>query len=294
MAGASLLEEFERDGVVVVPDALPAALLGRLQQAFAAGLATVPPAVPEGWLAEHGGAPHGDIVPVEHPMAGAGPHGGASRRYPGVLHWDEAFLELVDNEAVRPLLAAALGEDFVLDHDYGHALRPAAAEDGGDAQPGLPVVRGSLHHVEHCPPEPGTSRLWRGTANLVTVVYDLIDAPAEDGGFGSVKGSHQEGYELPISPEPDPVHGYPPLVSRVPCTAGSCVVFTETLRHCSLPWVGDGERRTVFLKFSPANDAFRKPAEERAAQYRALAPRAAQLPPRVRTMLGLDTAAGKL
>ena len=64
-------------------------------------------------------------------------------------------------------------------------------------------------------------------------------------------------------------------MSRVPCTAGSCVVFTETLRHCSLPWVGDGERRTVFLKFSPAGDAFRKPAEERAAQYRALAPRAA-------------------
>ena len=52
MAGASLLEEFERDGVVVVPDALPAALLVRLQQAFAAGLATVPPAVPEGTKTE--------------------------------------------------------------------------------------------------------------------------------------------------------------------------------------------------------------------------------------------------
>ena len=129
-----LLAAFERDGVVLVPGALPPDLLGRLRAAFDVGLATVPPAVPVGWLAAHPGAcpAAGGVRPVEHPMAGAGPHGAASRRYPHVLRWAAPFLELVDNAAVRPLLAAALGEEFVLDHDCELQL-PARAQIAPEA-----------------------------------------------------------------------------------------------------------------------------------------------------------------
>ena len=204
---------------------------------------------------------------------------------------------------------------------------------------GSPVVRGVLHNTAHCPPQPADTttghRLWAGTTNLVTVVYDLEDAPAaagsfatgrvwhspqlppalttffhaeierpcqpevtaqhRTGGFGCVPGSHREGYELPIPREPDPVAGYPPLVKRLPSRAGACVVFTETLRHCSLPWVGTTDRRSVFLKFSPREDAYRKGAAERAAQYSelehgTLSGCAGELSLRVREMLGLGQA----
>eukprot|EP01052_Picozoa_sp_SAG31_P039968 SAG31_NODE_5672_length_2391_cov_1.483857_3_plen_206_part_00 len=171
---SQLLRDFERDGFVVVPDAVSSASLSELRRAMAVGERTQPPAVPHGWLARHPDAEHHcGIVPVEHGMAGAGPHGAASRRYPHIMHWmGQLFLEaLVDNAAVRPMLSAALGEDFVLDHDYAHVL---------DGQLGRPVVRGSLHSVPHCAPR-GDSLLWDGTCDLVTCVYDLCDAPASDG-----------------------------------------------------------------------------------------------------------------
>eukprot|EP01051_Picozoa_sp_SAG22_P020114 SAG22_NODE_3936_length_1462_cov_1.258254_2_plen_135_part_00 len=113
------LAAFERDGYVVVPDVLPPPALGALREAMAEGLGRVPPAVPSGWLAVHPTEHDGGVQPVEHEMAGAGPHGATSRRYPHPIEWmGPAFLaSLVDNPAVRPLLAAALGDDFVLDHD---------------------------------------------------------------------------------------------------------------------------------------------------------------------------------
>lgn len=204
-----LLSQFEHDGFCVVSDALSPDLLERLRADFATGLATVPPAVPN--LKDDAEPGHtkedylnaGGVPPVVHSMAGAGPHGVASRRYPYIIHWASSFLELVDNERVRPLLAAALGDDFVLDHDYGHALRPFELVGSGEAL--LPVTRGTLHNVDHVPsPVGGSDRLWAGTSNLVTVVYDLLDAAPEDGGFGCLPQSHVQGYEMPIPREPHP------------------------------------------------------------------------------------------
>ena len=209
-----LLSQFDRDGFCVVPDALSPALLERLRADFAAGLATVPPAVPslkhdaEPGHTKEDYADAGGVPPIVHPMAGAGPHGVASRRYPYAIHWASSFLELVDNERVRPLLAAALGDEFVLDHDYAHALRPSGQADSGEAL--LPVTRGTLHSVDHVPsPVGGSERLWAGTSNLVTVVYDLLDAAPEDGGFGCLPQSHVQGYEMPIPREPDPCDSLP-------------------------------------------------------------------------------------
>ena len=76
----------------------------------------------------------------------------------------------------------------------------------GEGRLGRPVIRGNLHNVDKVPTQRGNSgrRLWSGTSNLVTVVYDLYDAAPEDGGFGCLPRSHVQGYEMPISRDPDP------------------------------------------------------------------------------------------
>ena len=290
MATATAFEpKLEHDGFVVVHDALSPVQVQRLRNAFDAGLATVPPLVPTNWDAtkyadEYAGA----VQPVVGPVgeAGAGPHGIASRRYPNILAWDPAFVSLADNPAVQPLLAAALGPDFVLNHDYGHALQPHHTRDG--MAPPHAVVRGQLHNVAAVSPQNrlARNRLWGGTSNLMTVVYDLEDAEPADGGFGCVAGSHRKGYKLPIPKEPDPLTGeYPPLVKRVPCKAGTCIVFTELCFHCTLPWNGNGKRKTVFLKFSPADDPFTQRRKDWAARYQALDN--SLLGSRLRAILGL-------
>jgi hypothetical protein len=175
----------------------------------------------------------------------------------------EAIVQLAHNPQVAPLLEAALGKDYRLDHDYAHALAPAAV--------GAPVtVRGQIHNVAHSPPPRcAGARLWGGRHRLITVVYDLLAAAPRDGGFGCVPGSHAAGYQLPIPRDADPRHGYPPLVARVPCRPGSAVVFTEMLHHCTLPWVGAGERRTLFFKYSP-RDGWNAASGDAAEQYRGL------------------------
>lgn len=198
-----LVSQFEQQGFCVVPAAVSPALLKRLRADFSRGLATVPPAVPELHESIHDYVKAGGIPPVVHSMAGAGPHGVASRRYPNVITWADSFLKLVDNPAVRPLLAAALGDDFILDHDYGHALRPFSSAKSDGSLSNRPVIRGNLHNVDHVPAN-GSDRLWDGTTNLVTVVYDLIDAAPDDGGFGCLPRSHMQGYKMPIPRDPDP------------------------------------------------------------------------------------------
>ena len=42
-----------------------------------------------------------------------------------------------------------------------------------------------------------------------------------------------------------------PCISKVFGPAGTAVIFTEALTHGALPWTGDGERRTIFFKYSP-------------------------------------------
>ena len=44
-----------------------------------------------------------------------------------------------------------------------------------------------------------------------------------------MSGSHVDGFELPIARQAAADGSYPPEVTRVPCTPGACVVFTECL-----------------------------------------------------------------
>ena len=81
----------------------------------------------------------------------------------------------------------------------------------------------------------------------------MTDAGPGDGGFGCISGSHR-------AEEPVP-SGADRLVEEVPQRAGSLVVFTEALFHCTVPWNGRGDRYSLLYKFCPGNSAWaRRPA----------------------------------
>ena len=72
-----------------------------------------------------------------------------------------------------------------------------------------------------------------------------------DGGFGAVTGSHKAKLRLPISRTVDPVSlRYPDIVTQVSAKAGAAIVFSEYMMHTTYPWVGNGERRSIFYKYS--------------------------------------------
>lgn len=148
----------------------------------------------------------------ENPTENKSASDGSSRRYSGILNWGDAFVNLVDNPAILPLLHGTLGADAMLDHEYAHCLEPNAS--------GSPVVRGQIHGGPGQSGQPPGLRFGSGGSlgTMISCVYDLVDAAPEDGGFGAIPGSHKALYHLPISSRPDPVSNqYPPLVTRLPC-----------------------------------------------------------------------------
>ena len=194
-AADGLLATFATQGWVVIPDAIDPTRLEALRAAVDRGLSAVPPACPP------------------NPLSGAGPWGYTSRRYPDPAHWDAAIAELTDPPpAAEPLIRAALGDDYWLQQNYAHALRPpppsassasktaaAPGENGGVVD--QVVVRGGIHQVPLRDRDeslasvvstrngarqrvPGLAeRLWGGRHVEITLVYDLVAGSAEDGGF---------------------------------------------------------------------------------------------------------------
>lgn len=74
-----------------------------------------------------------------------------------------------------------------------------------------------------------------------------------DGGFACVKGSHQEDFAWPFSREDGAWRSpeYPSQTSAIEACAGDCIVFNEKLTHGTWPWRGQGERRSIFMKYAP-------------------------------------------
>jgi hypothetical protein len=40
-------------------------------------------------------------------------------------------------------------------------------------------------------------------------------------------------------------------VHRIEGRAGDCILFSEKLKHGTIPWTGSKERRTLFFKYVP-------------------------------------------
>ena len=164
-----------------------------------------------------------------------------TRRFGQLLEWGQPFIDLIDNPSITPYLEVILGHQFRLDHIYADLIRsgnsPIGSRLHGGGTPFDPCQFYKFHG----------GKMYNG---LTVVAYNLADVGPGDGGFGCVPGSHKSNLDFPVDWK-DMDEGLHPCVSRVTGSAGTAVIFTEALTHGALPWVGLGERRTIFFKYSP-------------------------------------------
>ena len=155
-----------------------------------------------------------------------------------LLGWDRSFRDLIDHPVVLGVLADLIGPYVRLDHAYGIMMRRHTSGLGlhGPAWP-WDAAQFSLHRG---------GRHWNG---LVSFAWALTSAGPGDGGFGCVPGSHR-------ASEPFPAEGAEDLVVEVPQRAGSLLVFTEALVHCTIPWQARDDRYALFYKYSPGSSSW--------------------------------------
>ncbi len=158
-----------------------------------------------------------------------------------ILACDKAFIDLIDWPAIAPYLEAWLGPGYRLDHEYAMLFKPRCGKGGAFHihGGGTPFRPGQLYSCHNGAIHSGET----------VVSYALTDINPGDGGLGVVPGSHKANFALPWAASPGP---YPEDVVRaVPVRAGSAIIFTEALTHCSLPWMGAQERVSLFYKYTP-------------------------------------------
>lgn len=157
-----------------------------------------------------------------------------------MLGWHWAFRQLLDHPVVLAVLGDLIGPWARLDHAYGIMMAPGTS--------GLGV------HGPSEPFDPAQYYLWRGGrpwCGLVAFSWSLVDGRPGEGGFGCISGSHRAGADRPPGAED--------LVQEVPQPAGSLLVFSEALVHCTLPWKGQVDRYALIYKYSPGNSAWGPP-----------------------------------
>ena len=254
MIDNAMRDEFARQGYIVVPDVLDQQQLDELNRVYD----------------EH-------VLEREETLSAAGTDkqnrfyiGGRDKcettdrhgnSYTGRRLWNKAYMDLIDNETMLPLLEEVLG-----DPAWGHAPAHMPAE----LRPQFRLDHDNVHYKPGRTPTDGPDKgggLHGGPAAFhVTCVYELKTVGPGDGGFGCVVGTHKPANEqklkdmdgdwrwnwsdtewtskLPNWDEDVPVH-------RVEAKAGDCILFTEKLKHGTIPWAGKGERRTLFYKYVP-------------------------------------------
>lgn len=164
-----------------------------------------------------------------------------AHRFGELLSWGKPYRDLIDNPSIVPYLNVTLGERFRLDHLYADLIRGGTSPIGATLHGGGAPFDPSQYYHFH------GGQMYNG---LTVVAYNLADVGPEDGGFGCVPGSHKSNYRFPGEWR-DMAKNIEPCVRRVTGPAGTAVIFTEALTHGALPWTGQSERRTVFLKYSP-------------------------------------------
>ncbi|MDQ6616005.1 MAG: phytanoyl-CoA dioxygenase family protein [Actinomycetota bacterium] len=151
--------------------------------------------------------------------------------------WDRSFCDLIDHPLALAALGELIGPSVRLDHAYGITMRPGTSGLGlhGPAEP-FDAAQYYLHRM-------GVMR-----SGLLTLSWSLCDGGAGEGGFGCIPGSHRASEPLPA--------GVESLVVEVPQPAGSLLVFTEAIMHCTIPWQGSDTRWALMYKYSPGSIAW--------------------------------------
>ncbi|MGH3370713.1 MAG: phytanoyl-CoA dioxygenase family protein, partial [Nocardioidaceae bacterium] len=154
-----------------------------------------------------------------------------------LLAWHKVFRDLIDHPLVLEVLAELVGPYARLDHVYGIAMRPGTSGLGLHG-PAAPFDASQFYAHRG-------GRMWSG---LLSFAWALSDGGPGDGGFGCIPGSHRAEEPVPAGAEA--------LVVEVPQAAGSLLVFTEALVHCTVPWNGAGNRLSLLYKYSPGNSTW--------------------------------------
>ncbi|MGH8993018.1 MAG: phytanoyl-CoA dioxygenase family protein [Acidimicrobiia bacterium] len=154
-----------------------------------------------------------------------------------LLAWHQVFRDLLDHPVVLAVLAELIGLYVRLDHAYGIAMRRGTAGLGLHG-PALPFDA-SQYYLRR------GGRAWSG---LLSFSWALTSAESGEGGFGCIPGSHRVEEDLP--------EGAESLVVEVPQKAGSLLVFTEALVHCTVPWNGSEDRLSLLYKYSPGSSTW--------------------------------------
>ncbi|UBF25246.1 phytanoyl-CoA dioxygenase family protein [Kovacikia minuta CCNUW1] len=167
-------------------------------------------------------------------------------RFDRLLSWGAPFRDLIDNPRITPYLHTLLGNHFRLDHEYVHLIR----------QPGTGPI-GSFLHGGGTPYDPCQYYLYKDGQmynGLTAVAYQLTDVAPGEGGFGCIPGSHKSHFPVPDALQDlETPHA---CIQEISAKAGSAIIFTEALTHCTLFWQGKQERRTLFYKYSPCSSAW--------------------------------------
>lgn len=153
-----------------------------------------------------------------------------------LFEWDHSFLQLIDHPWVLAVLRDLIGPHVRLDHAYGVATGPGARG------PGLPGPAGAVGPARSYAAPTGGARRGR-----LVFSWALTEGRPGQGGFGCVPGSHRAGQPVPERAES--------LLVPVAQPAGSLLVFTEALVHCTIPWSGPEARMVVMLGYSPGDRA---------------------------------------
>ena len=175
---------------------------------------------------------------------------GSGRRFREYLTWGQPFVELLDHEAVIPVLRDMLGDELRLDHYYGIYM-DAGGETLSLHGGGTPYDSSQYYHNRNGKPYCG----------LTVVVWNLAPTGPGAGGFCCIPGSHRANYRCPedvrhATKSADSPAELPEEVVVPEAPAGSAVIFTEALTHGTAPWVADHQRRSLLNKYSPGHQSW--------------------------------------
>jgi len=172
---------------------------------------------------------------------------------PSLLEMGGTYIDLIDLPLIKPYLTSLVGEHFRLDHDYvkvdGAMKEKTLYLHGGGQGAGGPKDLVGPTDGGQCYYRYNNGRFYNG---LVAVAFELDTVKPGDGGFACVPGSHKSNIGLPPEWRIAKTQAeMPDIVERVAVSAGDAIIFTEACSHGTVPWEGDGERRTIFYKYCP-------------------------------------------
>ena len=117
---------------------------------------------------------------------------------PSLLEWGGTYVDLIDLPSIAPYLAALLGPDYRLDHDYIKIDNAAIStrlylHGGGQGAGGATDLVGPTDGGQ-CFYRYNNGKFYNG---LVAVGFELDTVPPGNGGFACVPGSHKVNFQLP-------------------------------------------------------------------------------------------------